>query len=805
MVDLPRAYLLTGAGAICPGPGDGTRCASCVGSTDTGAHHRRLEEIRARAASGLTSILAVSDAVRRTLLAAGYPADMVDVVRQAMPHESEIWGAAGRDRAPGRRGPQLTVAFLGSAYQHKGPQLLVEAAQRARAEIRVKIIGEVPESFAQQLRRLDKRGVVELTGSFAPSEISTLLRDVDAVALPSMWWDCAPLAAAECHAARVPLLVPRLGGLPETVADGIDGLLFDALDADDLARAIDRLASEDGLLERLQAAIGPPAQFAGYVDTLERYYAGERPGQAVIRAANGSIAADATVDAASACVRWQGDHGLPSSLAIINDRVSERLPGPVQLVGRGGIPVSAPLPHPADVEVHHQWPPDLTPAPAGALAAIVPWEFGSVPRIWVEQINRDVDELWVPSEYVRQMYVDGGVPAERVRAIPNGVDLERFHPRGAEPADSAGMRFLFVGGLIWRKGPDLLLEAWKRAFSGRDDVTLVVKDFGADGVYRGDGFREPIAAHARSGALPRIELLQENLSEEGIAELFRSANVLVHPYRGEGFAMPVLEAMASGLPVITTAGGPTDEFCPPEAGWRIRARRKPFAAELLGELEPVDEPWMLEPDVEHLVELLREAAADAVGRQARGRAARAAAEQLSWDAVAARYAERIAVLANVTPRVAAPDVGPFPFSEAYGLRLLATPAWRGSDGLAELLCAWSSATTRDTDACLYLLADPATAGAPEEIERFVVEAAARGQADLESCADIDVLMEPLQADRDRRLFASVDGYVTLHGGCEGYARMARAAGAAVLRPEDRVLSELLAPVRAQAARTVSPA
>ena len=54
--------------------------------------------------------------------------------------------------------------------------------------------------------------------------------------------------------------------------------------------------------------------------------------------------------------------------------------------------------------------------------------------------------------------------------------------------------------------------------------------------------------------------------------LFAACDVLVHPYRGEGFGLPVLEAMACGLPVVVTAGGPTDEFVPPAACWRVPAR-----------------------------------------------------------------------------------------------------------------------------------------------------------------------------------------------------------------------------------------
>ena len=102
-------------------------------------------------------------------------------------------------------------------------------------------------------------------------------------------------------------------------------------------------------------------------------------------------------------------------------------------------------------------------------------------------------------------------------------------------------------------------------------MPLVVKDFGAEGVYRGADRSAVRRAGRTAGALV---LLDDDLSDDEMAALYRACDVLVHPYRGEGFAMPVLEAMACGLPVIDTAGGPTDEFCPPDAGWRIRSRRQ---------------------------------------------------------------------------------------------------------------------------------------------------------------------------------------------------------------------------------------
>lgn len=780
----PRAYLLDERGAICAGPGDGSACASCAGSHDEEGQRRRLSEIRSRAERGLTAILAVSDAVRRTLINAGYPADLIDTVRQAMPHEAEIWERVGRERSPGRHAGPLTVAFLGSGYPHKGPQLLIEAAQRTRAELRVRIIGEVPPLFERELHRLDRRGLVEFVGPYAPSEIGSLLGEVDVAALPSLWWDCAPLAAAECLAARTVLLVPRLGGLPEAIRDGVDGLTFDGLDVDDLARALDRLALEPGLLERLQAGIEAPREFSRYVDELEDYYGGGRPGR------------PGPQPPERLSVRWQGDRGLATSLSIINDRVSERLAASVQRVAPGGAAVAGPpLVHTADVEVRHQWPPDLGQPRAGRLAVIQPWEFGAIPAQWVQQLKRNVDELWVPSDHVRRMYLEAGLSPERVVTIPNGVDLDVFSPSGPRrelTEAGAGTRFLFVGGLIGRKGADILLAAWREAFAGRDDVTLVLKDFGADGIYR-SADREPIHEHVRSGALPRIVLIDGQLSTAELAELYRACDVLVAPYRGEGFAMPVLEAMACGLPAIVTSGGPTDEFVPDAACWRIDARRVHLPSDSVDTLVTLGRPWMLEPDRGHLVALLREVdAADGKLRKARGRAAREAAQRFSWEEVARRYQERIELLADRRPIALAPvAVEPFPLAEEVRLRVLATPAWRTDDRLGELLAEWVAATGGGASACLYLLADPDVDGPPEMLEARVMSAAASAGADIDAGADINVLMEPASAERDVRLHAGIDVYVPLHPACSGHERLTREAGNKVIALGEGELGRLI--------------
>ncbi len=182
--------------------------------------------------------------------------------------------------------------------------------------------------------------------------------------------------------------------------------------------------------------------------------------------------------------------------------------------------------------------------------------------------------------------------------------------------------------------------------------------------------------------------------------------------------------------------------------------------------------------------LLRQAdAADDDELETRGRAGRAAAQSLSWDIVAARYQERITALAARRPRPASAAVHePFPLEEEVAVRVLATPAWRGSDRLGELLSEWVAATTRDTSACLYLLADPGVDGAPEELEARILSAAAEAGVDIEGGADINVLMEPAVAERDVRLHAAVDAYVPLHDACTGHERLASERGAVIIEP-----------------------
>jgi glycosyltransferase involved in cell wall biosynthesis len=371
--------------------------------------------------------------------------------------------------------------------------------------------------------------------------------------------------------------------------------------------------------------------------------------------------------------------------------------------------------------VAHQWPPVFEAPSDGPFVLYQPWEFGEIPAAWVEPIRTSVDEVWTPSEYSRQAFTRAGLAPELIRVVPNGVDLERFSAAGAAYRLPTSKRtvFLFVGGTTYRKGIDLLLEAYGEAFSADDDVCLVVKSFGAQTVYRGQGGLPELRAFAARPGAPELVLLEHDLAFEEIPTLYRAADCLVQPYRGEGFCLPALEALASGLPVIVTAGGPTDDFSSPACAWQLPSRTIPLPANALGPAYlPAGGGTLLEPDRRALVAALR-AATDPAARAAKAATAREHAARFGWPAAAAVVTERLAALAERRP---IRHVAPAALVDRRALLLSVEADWDATETWAPAVRAFARAFASG-DQVTLLLPD-AGAGAEQLVLREILAAGA---------------------------------------------------------------------------------
>lgn len=355
-------------------------------------------------------------------------------------------------------------------------------------------------------------------------------------------------------------------------------------------------------------------------------------------------------------VQWIGsflDHGslshvnreLTSALQLSPEICLQRIPNAATVApGFENLAheISATVSAKAAVTVRHAWPPDWQRPASGKLVVIQPWEFGALPAQWVKD-SVSVDEFWVPSEYVRHVYVESGVAAEKVVVVPNGVDLEKFHPQVApmKLATEKKFKFLFVGGTIFRKGADLLLKTYLENFTAADDVCLVIKDFGGASVYAGQTFEAKIRAAQAQPNAPEIIYLNEELPPEALPGLYTACDCLVLPYRGEGFGLPVVEAMACALPVIVTAGGATDDFVRDEFGWRIPSERMIFGNEISG-LKLTGSGWLLEPNLVALGQAMRSAFRDPIEIQKRGQLAAQHARQFcTWKHSATIVTQRL--------------------------------------------------------------------------------------------------------------------------------------------------------------------
>jgi glycosyltransferase involved in cell wall biosynthesis len=184
---------------------------------------------------------------------------------------------------------------------------------------------------------------------------------------------------------------------------------------------------------------------------------------------------------------------------------------------------------------------------------------GHPTRLMVARVEEEyalAGRIRVSSDWSRQSFVAGGVAADRLTVLPQAVDTGRFQP-GLKPGPAGPLRACFVGLLDLRKGFVYLLEALRML----PDRVVSLDIVGATGDWCCRRLFERSAEHLDVRCVPGdpVPVLQR-------AELF------VFPTLEDGSPFAVAEAMASGLPVITTRDNGSAEWVRPETGWIVPPR-----------------------------------------------------------------------------------------------------------------------------------------------------------------------------------------------------------------------------------------
>jgi glycosyltransferase involved in cell wall biosynthesis len=234
-------------------------------------------------------------------------------------------------------------------------------------------------------------------------------------------------------------------------------------------------------------------------------------------------------------------------------------------------------------------------------------------RAWTRVATRRADALVVPSAATRDEVVrHTGVDAERIAVIPHGVDHKRFRPPTDDELaelrrwlglDASQSYIAFLGTLEPRKNVPALVDAFIEASGERDHPPVLV-------LAGGKGWDESV-----DGALARVPshltVLRPGFLPDGLVPAYLGgADLVAYPAFGEGFGLPVLEAMACGAAVLTTR-----LLSLPEVGGdAVAYAESPQAADIAAALrELLDQPAL---------------------RQQLGRAALLRAQTYTWEAAA---------------------------------------------------------------------------------------------------------------------------------------------------------------------------
>lgn len=233
------------------------------------------------------------------------------------------------------------------------------------------------------------------------------------------------------------------------------------------------------------------------------------------------------------------------------------------------------------------------------------WQF-SLPTkkdelIQLEELEFELAEkIVVASSFTQNTLIENGISASKISINPYGVDTDSFHSEPTLEKSPSKINFIFVGLVDARKGVPLLLNAW-------NDLSLENAEL---------HFVGPIDEKARE----MIEL-SKNVKIWGkvpfrdLPRIFRNQNVSIFPSYFEGFGLVILEAMASGLPVITTSA-----TCGPDI------------------IEEGKEGFLLFPgDYVALIEAIRFFAENPFAISKMGQAASKKASLFTWDAYGKRW------------------------------------------------------------------------------------------------------------------------------------------------------------------------
>jgi autotransporter strand-loop-strand O-heptosyltransferase len=260
------------------------------------------------------------------------------------------------------------------------------------------------------------------------------------------------------------------------------------------------------------------------------------------------------------------------------------------------------------------------------------WESTLQPEHFFNKL-KEYDQIWVPSKWQAECTIKQGMPADKVKVVPEGVDTNTFFPELTKnvPEYYGDGRFKFVvfGRWEYRKSTKEIIETFLKEFQSDEPIDLILS---VDNSFSGDGLETTENRLKHYGLEDSRIKIVHFPSREDYIDYLKNGHVFLSCARSEGWNLPLIEAMACGTPSIYSACSGQMEF----------AEGKGLPVKVWGELPAKDPDYKgrllvgsyYEPDYEDLAKVMRDAYVNYREHKEKAiRDAKIIHENFNWDKI----------------------------------------------------------------------------------------------------------------------------------------------------------------------------